>query len=160
MKLFFKKEEEIDYLGNGKTEPVDKAQTDVQKVARIAGILLFIFPLFYLFLLFYIEISPFADPVEIYLRNISSVVALFVLGGFLDLYYKSYFDLNERVMRSFKAIVVCLAIAAIIKVLISIFYLIVCISNGNFVLWFYVGEIIIWTAVAIFAILYHKRLSV
>ena len=136
----------------------DRHHLKVVRLSRVLGILLFLVPLGYLFMLLSIEIGPGVDAVEIYVRNISSIIAILIASRFFNGLYLSYTTANKYDMKNLRIATIALAVAGIIKVLISLFYLIVCIANGNIVMWFYVGEIIVWGAIALFAVLYYKKL--
>ena len=136
----------------------DRHHLKVVRLSRVLGILLFLVSLGYLFMLLSIEIGPGVDAVEIYVRNLSSIIAILIASRFFNALYLSYTTANKYDMKSLRIASIALAVAGIIKVLISLFYLIVCIVNGNIVMWFYVGEIIVWGAIALFAVLYYKKL--
>ena len=112
-----------------------------------------------LVLLVTLGISASADPLEIYVRNISTIAALVVLAYFFDRYF--YFhnaDIIDSYMLSLKTACLLLSIAGIVKVIISGYYFAFCLANGNFVMFFYVGEILVWSMISLFAFYYYKRL--
>lgn len=137
----------------------EKYQPLMVTVARILSVLLAVIPLFYLYLLFSVGVSPNADASEILIRNLSSVFALVVMGFFFDFYYMIHTDRKIFFMKSLRIATVALAIAGAVKVLVSLYYLFICLFNGNIIVWFYVGELLIWSAIAVFAILFRKRLE-
>lgn len=112
-----------------------------------------------LVLLVTLGISASADPLEIYVRNISTIAALVVLAYFFDRYF--YFhnaDIIDSYMLSLKTACLLLSIAGIVKVIISVYYLIFCIASHNIVLLFYAGEILVWLMISLFAFSYYLRL--
>lgn len=125
----------------------------------LANILFLVVPAGYAIMVMSIGIGSNADAVEIYVRNISSIVAIIIAGLFFDNFRKAHQTTHTENMKYLKRVTVWMGIAAIIKVLISIYYLVHCILSGNIVLLFYVGEILVWSALAFFAFSYHKRLN-
>lgn len=137
----------------------EKYQSSLITASRILSVLLAVVPLLILYLLFSVEVGPNADATEIYVRNLSSVFAYVVMGFFFDFFYLVHTDRYLLFMKPLRITTVILAIAGIIKALISLYYLIIYLFNGNIVLWFYVGEFLIWTVVAFFAFFYSQRLK-
>lgn len=128
-------------------------------LSSVLRFLIFAFVLVDLVLLATMSISEAADPVEIYVRNISSIAALIVLASFFNYYYFYHTaDINQYYMRSLKIASFFLFIAGIVKVIISGYYFAFCLANGNFVMFFYVGEILVWSMISLFAFYYYKRL--
>ncbi len=125
----------------------------------IASILFLAVPLGYVFLMLCINVAPATNSVEIYVRNISSVVAIVTVGIFLDYFRRTHETSEPKYMKRLKQVTVYMGIAALIKVLISIYYLIYCIKSGNIILLFYVGEILVWSSLALFSLRYYKRMN-
>lgn len=128
------------------------------QVSRTLGILTLLASMLYLFLLFYVDIGGNANPVEIYIRVISSVLAMLVLSFFFEVYYKFHSHMGAS-GRDLKRVSIFLAVAGAIKVVISIYYLIICLINSNLIFLFYLGEILVWMNVALFALIYFKYIK-
>lgn len=129
---------------------------------RLSDVLRYLIPalaLVLLVLLFAMNISAAADPVEIYVRNLSSIAALTVLAIFFNRYYHFHTTvIDQYYMRPLKIASLLLFIAGIIKVIISVYYFVFCFASGNFIMFFYVGEILVWLMISLFAICYFQRL--
>lgn len=131
----------------------------IVKVALALGAISFVISVLDLSLMFLVNIPENVDPVEIYARVLSSAFAILVMGFFFDRFYRLHFLGDRILMKPLKVISIILAAAAVVKVLISAYYLYFCILNGNIVLLYYAGEILLWSVMAIFAWLYYRRMS-
>lgn len=136
----------------------ETAERILTKLSVLIIALISIVSIVSLSLLFYVEVGAGVNPIEIYVRVLSTVVCLLILGAFFARYY-CYLRFMNNSSRRLKIVSFILAAAGFIKVAISIYYFSLCLLHHNMVAAFYVGEILVWTAVAIFAIMYIKRLD-
>lgn len=141
-----------------KREPYDIHRM-LMTSSLLANVLFLLVPAGYAVMVMSIGIGSNADAVEIYVRNVSSIVAIIIAGLFFDNFRKAHQTTHTENMKYLKHVTVWMGVAAIIKVLISMYYLVYCIKGGNIVLLFYVGEILLWSALALFAFCYYKRLN-
>jgi len=124
----------------------------------VFGFLFFIIAVFQLALTVFISVGSGSDPTEVYLRNYSSVAALMVLADFMILYHKFHFkEIGFIYMKSIRQITAFLAFASIVKVAVSTFYFFRYLPTGNIVGTYYLGEMLVWTAMTLFSIVYYRR---
>lgn len=126
----------------------------------IISFLLYAIAFVFAFLTWYFPISQNSRAFEIYSRNISTIVAVYLLGRFFIQYYTLHtgFDFMST-KKSLKVISILLASASAVKIILSAYFAYAyLLQAGNMVGLYYVGEIVIWAAVGVFAIAYCKRL--
>lgn len=143
-------------ISNNKGDIIDK----LVGVSMWIVYLVFVAFIISAFLLVYVNAGDVVNRVEIYVRVLSSIAAILVMGVFFERYHYYHTSVvMDQSFRHLKTISLCLAAAGIIKVAISVYYGLLCLSGRNLVGLFYFGEILVWSAVSIFAFLYYKRLS-
>jgi len=134
----------------------DKTALETSKRAKVASIIFFVVAMFLVVLTIGVPVGGGSSAREIYTRNISTVLAFFAMSNFFGKYSKLQHEGNTRAMQSAAFI---LFLASLVKIGIAIRYFAICLINGNIILAYYIGEFIVWLAVAFFAISYYRRIN-
>lgn len=131
-------------------------QIDPHKDAKRAGLLAliisfsaFIVAIVQLLLTISIDVSLSKEPLQVYHRNLSSIVAFFLLSYFFNKYSDH--------MKPSKVIAVLLLLACLAKVAISAYYTMNLLSESNLVGLYYLCDAAVWLMVAVFAIFYFRK---
>jgi len=128
------------------------------RASRIS-VILFLIPFAQLILTVAIPVNPSANPTEIYLRNISSIVSYFALGLFFSRFNLTHSFARQNNMKAFDHSILFLVIAGIIKAVISFIYFVRYITVGNLLGLTYFGEVLAWVAITFFALALKNKMN-
>jgi len=135
----------------------DTKQSMLDKGKQISSAF-FVFAIINLILTIIVPVSLRSDPVVVYSRNFSSVALYFLLGFYFRAWGSKNKYLTSKNMKRFKIFTLVTALACLAKAALtaSFFYR----MNIDFTLagLYYIGEMILWTALAIFFAFYFKML--
>lgn len=138
----------------------NKIKIDTDKVAQVLSIMLFVCPCILFLMAVFTNAAALSRPMEFYIRCFSSLGAILMFGVFFNKYYLSHnVMLSRRFMKSFKTITICLLAASAVKVILSFVFMVSSILRDDLMLFYYLGEIIIWGAVGVFAFAYYQKLA-
>jgi len=107
-----------------------------------------------------IPVGPASNPPEVYTRNISSIVCLFLLGYFFVLWSRiNGGDAHsQKKTDMFKFITLLMSAASLVKTAISGYFVLNYMSIGNKIFYYYLGEVIVWCCCTVFFVSYFYRL--
>jgi len=94
------------------------------------------------------------------LRNLTTVVAMLILGKFLRMWavvYSGMFPI-VKIMKSYKRITILVAVASAVKMIVSFVYALILLLEANLTGIYYAGEVIVWGALMVFFINYASKL--
>lgn len=108
-------------------------------------------------------IFPIASPsvaLEVYSRNLTSVLALLIFGLFLRRWATFHAESGKTnsKMKKLKILAVLVTVAACVKVGISALYALINLAEGNLTGLYYAGDALVWIFVAAFFIAYSRRI--
>jgi len=130
--------------------------------AGLLSIVFFAFAFLDLFLTLYFPMSSKTDPGEIYSRNFTTILASCMLAFFFDFYRRIHLQRSNTEYRKLYMkqyiVTISLAVACLIKVIASAIYAVQYLSKSNMAGLFHLAEILVWLAVAAFALMYLTRL--
>jgi len=134
----------------------------VFKCAYLAGLLMMVLALTQMLLTMYYPISPYTNPISVYVRNITSFTAIGVLGLFLISWFAfaSEEDEDVRKWNLFRFVAILTITISMIKGLYSLYVVYYQSFKGFYLISRYSIDGIAWIAVAVFiAVYYHHVLS-
>lgn len=136
-------------------------QINISRYAGSITIITVIAAIVQLLLTIFIRVGAKSDPTEVYLRNFSSIAALFILADFFykfRMLHSTNLSINKmKYIKSISVTSIILAVACLVKVAISAKYALQYVQIGNLIGIYYIGEVAVWTAVALFCIAYLRR---
>jgi len=130
----------------------DFARQQLRIKASFISKLLFVIALVQLFYTLYYPIGPNTDPTEVYIRNFSSVIALFTFGIFLNdwSYILKHTIHSSKTMRRHRILTALTSAIFIGRIAASSFYAVKHLIHLNFIGLYYLADVIAWIAISIF----------
>jgi len=128
--------------------------------AHAAGTACIVVALAQLVLTFLFPIKSSSVALEVYSRNLISVLALFILGMFLRRWamFNNGSGKTHSKMEKLKILAVLVTIVACVKVGISALYAFINLADGNLTGLYYAGDALVWIFVAAFFTAYSRRI--
>jgi len=134
----------------------------IYQLAGYVSAILYIVAVIQMLMTFYYPVGSNSDPLEVYIRNFSTILMTGLLAQFIFDYRIIHLPINDEIIlktaKQLSIISIILVIACICKVIVSAVFMGKYLMNGNMVAFYYAGELLAWLAVGIFAYTYYKRL--
>lgn len=128
------------------------------KSAYFIGILLYFLALAQLFVTLSLPIELRSDRLDIYARNISSVVAFIILGQYLLSWCAFNVDVftSDKQMKWFKVLIIAGFVVSLVKGILSVVFVLDQMHRGIIVASYYFSDVFGWIAMALFYFGYWK----
>lgn len=130
-------------------------------ISEYLGFGIMIVAAFLAFMTLIIPVGAASDAFEVYVRNISTIICLLLLGNF----FITWSALNggkkcsQMKTNMYRTTTLVMAIASFIKAFISLCFIFKYMMVNNFIFLYYLGEVLVWGCCTFFFISYYLRLK-